>query len=105
MSESERKFHDIASQIPDAKLGKVFGAQCIKSGRKAAAILWNSDVLFKLDTNDQKEALSLNGSNVSSHLYAEDKPMNGWVTIPFNHAEKWQYFAEKAVKYVKSLIN
>ena len=102
MSEAEMNFHDIASQIPDAKLGKVFGAQCIKSGRKVAAILWKSEVLFKMDTMEQKEALALNGAYPSKHLYG-DKPLHGWITIPWQQSGKWLDFARKSINYVSAL--
>ena len=51
----------------------------------------------------QEKALKLNGSKVGSHLFAPEKPMKGWVSIPEKHSEEWNKFAEKALKYMEEL--
>ena len=60
-------------------------------------------MLFKLDDTAQKEALKLAGSRIGSHLYAPDKPMKGWVTLPEIHADNWAYFAQKATAFGMTL--
>lgn len=104
MTKSEERFHQIVNEVPDAIEGKLFGASCIKSiNGKAVAILWKGNMLFKLDEKAQKEALKLNGSSIGSHLYAPDKPMKGWVSLPSQHSDKWTNFTKKAVAFVKTL--
>lgn len=98
MSEAENEFHKIINIIPHATLGKLFGAQCIKaSNGKAIAVLWKDALMFKLDEASGQEALTLSGATVGAHLYAPDRPMKGWVTVPFEHSEKWMYLAAKAI--------
>lgn len=104
MTQAEAVFHKIIQEIPDAEEGKVFGAACIKLIHgKTVAILWNDNMLFKLDEQSQREALELNGARVGSHLYAPEKPMKGWIAIPEAHAERWAEFTGKAVAYVRTL--
>lgn len=104
MNKSEELFHQIVGEIPDSIEGKMFGALCIKSmNGKAAAILWKDNMLFKLDKKAQHEALKLNGSSIASHLYAQDKPMKGWVSLPFKQSGKWPDLTKKAVAFVKTL--
>ena len=106
MSKSEELFYQIVNEIPDAIEGKMFGASCIKSmNGKAAAIIWKDNMLFKLDEKAQQEALKLDGSVIGSHLYAPDKPMKGWVSVPFKHSDKWVDFTKKAVVFVETLDN
>ena len=104
MNRSEELFYQIIEEIPDAIKGKMFGAACIKSiNGKAVAILWKDNMLFKLDEKAQQEALKLNGSSIGSHLYDPDKPMKGWVSLPFKHADQWADYAKKALAFVKTL--
>ncbi len=96
----EAALQNIANNVSDAHVGKMFGASCIKvTNGKAAAILWKNVILFKLNAKDQKEALSLDGASLGFHLYAPEKPMRGWVAIPDKHFGRWSYFAKKAVKF------
>jgi len=102
MPRSEKLFHQIINKVPDAIEGKMFGASCIKTmNGKAVAILWKENMLFKLDEKIQQEALKLDGSGIGSHLYAPDKPMKGWVSVPFNHSDKWADFTKKAVEFAR----
>jgi len=102
MTKSKELFHQIINDISDAVEGKMFGASCIKyKNGKAVAILWKDTMLFKLDSKSRKEALKLKDTCISSHLYAPDKPMNNWVTIPLKYADKWTDFTKNAIKLIK----
>jgi len=104
MTKPEELFHNIASEGTEAIEGKLFGAMCIKlNNGKTAAIFWKNCMLFKLDEKEQKEALKLKGSKIASHLYDPEKPMKGWISIPFKHSHTWTDFATKAVEYVKTI--
>jgi len=104
MTKAEELFHQIVDEVPYAIEGKMFGASCIKSiNGKAVAILWKDNMLFKLDEKVQQEALRLKGSRIGSHLYAPDKPMKGWVSLPLKHSDKWANFTKEAISFVKTL--
>jgi len=104
MTESEKLFHQIIKRLSNGVEGKMFGAKCIKSTNgKTAAFLWQETMVFKLDEKAQKDALKLNGSKVGSHIYAPEKPMKGWISIPERHSDEWTEFAEKALIYVEKL--
>ena len=104
MSKAESLFYQIASEVPEAKLGKMFGADCIKSpSGKAAAVLWQEAVLFKLAPDKIEEALQLEYSSPATHLYAADRPMKGWVKIAWQHSNQWAYFAREAIAYLTTI--
>ena len=104
MTQSQERFQQIVNEVPGAIEGKMFGAACIKSTNgKAAAILWKDNMLFKLDETDQLEAQMLEGSSIGYHLYAPEKPMKGWVSLPSIHSDQWANFTKKAVAYVSKL--
>ena len=104
MTESEKLFLQIIKELPNGIERKMFGAKCIKSTKgKTAAFFWEENMVFKLDQETLGRALKLNGSKEGSHLYAPDKPMKGWISIPETHSYKWSYSSKKALKYVDTL--
>ena len=104
MTKAEELFHTITREVPEAIEGKLFGAMCIKlKNGKTAATFWKDCMVFKLDEKEQKEALRLEGSKIASHLYAPEKPMKGWISIPFKHSHKWADFTKLAIEFVKTI--
>ena len=104
MTKAEELFHKITNEIPHAIEGKLFGAMCIKLNTgKSAAIFWKDCMLFKLDEKAQQEALNLEGSKIGTHLYDSNRPMNGWISIPYKHSHTWTGFTKKAIGFVKTI--
>ncbi len=103
MTKSEELYHKIASDIPDVQEGKMFGALCIKAPNgKAGVMFWKDDMIFKLEGDTQKEALSLKGAKMFDPM-GGGRTMNGWVHIPGLHASKWKKYAEIAMDNVKKI--
>ena len=104
MTEAEELFHKITNEVPDAIEGKLFGAKCVKlNNGKTAAIFWKDNMLFKLDEKAQQEALNLEGSKIGTHLYDSNRPMKGWISIPFKHYQTWADFTKLAIEFVKTI--
>ncbi|MFI5222006.1 MAG: hypothetical protein ACHQK8_06760 [Bacteroidia bacterium] len=102
MSAAIELFNKICKEIPDVKDGKMFGAACIKTPNgKAGAMFWKDCIVVKLDGENFKEALSLDGSKLFEPM--EGRPMKEWVQIPFSHKSKWKKFAVASVEGVKKL--
>jgi hypothetical protein len=102
MTNAEELYHEIASKLPNTTKGKMFGALCIKAANgKALAMFWKEYMIFKLDGEAQKDALSLDGASVFTP--AEGRPMNGWILVPYSYANQWQSLAEQALSYVKDI--
>lgn len=102
MTKAEELFHKIASEIPEAKESKMFGALCIKAPNgKAGAMFKNDSMIFKLDKKEEKEAMSLDGAKVFDPMGG--RPMNGWYELSYAHAGRWPEFARKAMEYVKKI--
>jgi len=100
MSTAESLYHQIAGQLPDAKKSKMFGALCLKAPNgKAFAMFWKEFMVFKLSGDAASEALSLDGAQVFTPM--DNRPMNGWIQVPFSYAARWPGFAEQALAYVR----
>ncbi len=104
MTKSENLFHQIVKENPNGIAGKMFGAKCIKSiSGKTAAFFWEENMVFKLDEKNQEKAFKISGAKIGSHLYAPEKQMKGWISIPKNQSENWTELTQKALEYVNSL--
>jgi hypothetical protein len=80
----------------------MFGALCIKAPNgKAAVMFWHDDIVFKLTGEVADEAMSLDGAKVFTPM--DNRPMNGWIVLPFAYAPKWRHFAHEAYEYVRQL--
>ena len=58
-------------------------------------------MVFKLKDEPYDEAMSLDGASIFAP--AKDRPMKGWVQLPFEYVDQWDGFANEAAKYVGSL--
>lgn len=104
MTKPKDVFHQVINGLTNGVEGIMFGAKCIKSTNgKAAVFYWQENMVFKLDSKTREKALKLNGAIIGSHLYAPDKPMKGWISIPATHSDQWLDFTNKALEYVESL--
>ncbi len=102
MSDAETLYHTIAENLPDARPGKMFGAQCLKAPNgKALAFFYKDEMVFKLPKEAEQEALALDGAHYFNPM--DDRPMNGWVQLSYHYAARWPEFAEQALEYVKTL--
>ena len=56
-------FHLLAAKTPDITLGKMFGAECLKTENgKAAVMFWKDYLVVKLKGDDATEALKIKDS-------------------------------------------
>jgi hypothetical protein len=101
LSKAETHFYKIRDEISEGKKGKMFGAECIKAPNgKVIAIFWKDRLILKLQKQDQIAVLNMEGTEIGKHLYDENKPMTGWVSLPYDHHEIWLEFANRALKNV-----
>jgi hypothetical protein len=102
MTLAENYFLALSNEILDVKLGKMFGALCMKTPNgKAAAMFWKDNLVVKLGDDAHSEALSLDGAKLFEPM--EGRPMKGWVQIPFDYKSKWKLFAEISAGNAKVL--
>jgi hypothetical protein len=88
---------DLARTHEAVAAGKLFGARCIKVNGKAFATFHGADMVFKLRDTDHAEALALPGAALFDPS-GRGRPMREWVVVPVDHAERWEGFAEAALR-------
>ena len=102
MTKAEELFHQIATQLPEAKESKMFGALCIKAPNgKASAMFYKEDAVFKLDGDPLKDTLSLDGAKLFDPMGS--RPMGGWVQLSYDYADKWPGIAKMSYEQVRLL--
>lgn len=102
MTKAEELYHQIADDIPEVKEGKMFGALCLKTPNgKAAVMFWKEHMVFRLTKEDQEQALKLDGAKVFAPM--ENRPMNGWIQVPYKHHEQWKQLTIQSVAVAKAI--
>ena len=99
---AETYFNEILNDIPDAVPGKMFGCPSAKMPNgKAGMFFKNNEIIVKISGETLEKALKLDG--VGLFTPKENRPMNGWYVIPFQHHEKWMGFAKISCSEVAKL--
>ncbi len=100
MTKAEELFHEIASNIPDAKEGKMFGALFFKATNgKAAALFWKEYMVLKLEGDMLTEESALDGAKIFEP--AAGRHMGGWMQLSYDYKKLWPKYAEKAMEKVR----
>jgi hypothetical protein len=86
----------------EVQRAKMFGKECLKAHGKVLAVLWEGDVVFKLEEPDQAEALDLAGARLWDPR-GRGHAMREWVQVPAAHSDQYGRLAQAAYKYVKAL--
>ncbi|MEX0966684.1 MAG: hypothetical protein WD077_05565 [Bacteroidia bacterium] len=98
MTKAEELYDEIAAELGATK-DQMFGTPCLKAPNgKALAMLYDNEMVFKLRGGEESEATGLQGAHLFDPM--GNRPMGGWVQIPFRHAGKWKEFAKKAYENV-----
>ena len=102
MTQAEELFHKIASELPDAQEGKMFGAMCIKAPNGKAGVMFHSnDIVIKLSGDKLAEALKLKEAKLFDPMGG--RPMGGWVQLTEQHSAKWKQYATIAMDEVSKI--
>ncbi len=102
MPNAEELFHKIATELPGAQVGKMFGAMCIKAANgKAGVMFQKDDFIVKLSGGSLDEALALEGAKLFDPMGG--RPMGGWVQLSERHSDKWKHYATIAMSEVSKI--
>jgi|SRR6185436_7950477 len=100
MTKEEKYFLEIGQQLNGVEQSQMFGKLCFKINGKAFICFFQNEMVFKIDGDIHKEALSLKGSKLFDPS-GKKRPMKEWVQVSFNNSDKWNKFAKAALKYVR----
>jgi hypothetical protein len=96
MTKAEELYHQIADATPNATKSKMFGALCLKAPNgKAGVMFWKDFIVVKLPAEELNEALAMDGIQMFTPV--DGRAMNGWAQVPYDYADRWKGWAEKAM--------
>ena len=102
MTQEESLYISIGQSIADASQSQMFGKPCFKINGKAFICFFQNEMVFKLFGDTHQDAMALSGSKLFDPS-GKQRPMKEWVQVSYEHKEKWNLFAEAALKYVNNL--
>ena len=83
----------------DIEQGNFFGFQALKHQGKTFVILSGAHLVFRLDEDLRKEALTLAGSSLWNP-YGREK--HNWVQLSVEQTELWKYFFDEALRLIRN---
>jgi hypothetical protein len=101
MTDEYLLYLDIGQKINDAEEGQMFGKPCFKVKGKAFVCFFENCMVFKLNGQENSEALSINGAQLFDPS-GKKRPMKEWVQVPLNSSYNWKKFAVASFNYVKT---
>lgn len=102
MTQAHELYLSIGQHLPKAVESQLFGKSCFKVNGKPFVSFFQETMVFKLNGEVHQEALALEGA----HLFdpsSKNRPMKEWVQVPYAYHEKWERFAQEAMKYVEEI--
>lgn len=99
MQNEEALYISIGQALKDTEQSQMFGKPCFKVGGKAFICFFQNEMVFKLNADIHKEALSLEGAQLFDPS-GKKRAMKEWVQLPFVHQKLWKKYAQEALKYV-----
>lgn len=102
MTQEETLYISIGQNIEHAEQGQMFGKPCFKIGGKAFICFFQNEMVFKLLGDVHQEAVSLSDSKLFDPS-GKQRQMKEWVQVSSEHKDKWEAFADAALKYVSNL--
>jgi hypothetical protein len=80
----------------------MFGALCLKTAKgKSAAMLWNDELVVKLDKDELDKVLRRQGTKLFEPL--KGKAMKEWVQIPRDYIPEWKTYVQMSVIKIESI--
>lgn len=99
MTKEEKLYTETGLNIKGAEQSQMFGKPCFKINGKAFVCFFENCMVFKLNGDAHKSALSLDGACLFDPS-KKGKAMKEWVQVPYDDAKQWKVFAKKAYDYV-----
>lgn len=99
MTKEETTYVTIGQKLEGTVESQMFGKPCFKINGKAFMSFFENEIVFKLNGDAHKEALSLDGTQLFDPS-GKKRPMKEWVQVPFVYVDKWPEFARQALDCV-----
>ena len=103
MTEAETQFDAMAQAqegAEDVTRGKLFGHPSLQVSRKAFALRYHDDLVFKLGRGRVDGLLEKHSEAVRFDPSGKGRAMKDWLRVPLSLGADWLAWAESAPKFV-----
>lgn len=97
----EELFDQVGQALSQKKRSSMFGVDCYRCGRKPFILLYEQQIVCKLYGPERETALNVKGASLFRPI-KDAKPMNNWVQLPYEQADKWELYAQIAFDFVSA---
>ncbi len=105
MSDAKGEFEKIAGtllSVPFVTCKSMFGLPSLFVSGRVFASLDGEEMVFKLPAVSLNQALSLPGAHRFDPM-GRGRMMKEWISVPRQHASRWEELAQSALAYVANL--
>lgn len=102
MNEEEKLFISVGESIENSVKSQMFGKACFKLNKKAFVCFFQNEMVFKLNGESHREALSMDGAQLFDPS-GKGRAMKEWVQLPFHCKDLWPKFAIQSAAYISSI--
>lgn len=99
MTEAEQLYTATGQAIAGAEQSQMFGKPCFKLNGKAFICFFKECMVFKLNGETHKAALSLDGAELFDPS-GKQRPMKEWVQVPYAYKKEWKSYALAAADHL-----
>lgn len=95
-----KDFETFVSNMDNVAQGEKYGLNCFMWNNKPFIIKNKHYMVFRLPSEKFNEALKLDGSLYFNPI-GNERPMKGWIQVPYSWKEKWEDFALESLAYIQ----
>lgn len=82
---------------------QMFGKPCLKIGKKAFAVLFQDEMVFKIGKEGVKSELERYEGSKRFDPSRKGRSMKEWIQIPTIYSDDWETLAKEAMHFVEKL--
>ncbi|MEM7163693.1 MAG: TfoX/Sxy family protein [Bacteroidota bacterium] len=100
----KEKYHQIGEQLAQEQgtfSSQMFGKPCLKKGKKAFAVFYEDEMVFKVGREEVEMLLQKYTGSKRFDPSKKDRPMKDWLQVPAEYNEDWLALARQAMEFTE----
>ncbi|MEO0470329.1 MAG: hypothetical protein AAF206_11950 [Bacteroidota bacterium] len=99
-TDNQLHFEAIVQTFPDAELGKMFGKQCGKIGKKAFVAFFQDEMVFRIGREEVAALVEKYPGAQNWDPSGKGRPMKDWLQVPGIYRADWEKLAGRSVGFL-----
>lgn len=102
---SEEIYHQIGEQLAQEQgtaSSQMFGKPCLKKGKKAFAVFYEDEMVFKVGREEVEMLLHKYTGSKRFDPSKKGRPMKDWLQVPADYKDDWPSLAKQAMEFTNN---